>query len=65
MENQDLAILVLLVAAVLNITVLVLFIRLCGRVKYLLEGFMLVHGLEEGQAYDVDGNYRKCLVKIS
>lgn len=64
MENQDLAILVLLVAAVLNITVLILFFRLCGRVKYLLEGFMLVHDLEEGKAY-VDGNFRNCLVKKS
>jgi hypothetical protein len=57
MDNQDLAILALLIAAVLNLTVLVLFIRLCSRVKDLLAGYMLVHGLEkvQGQMY-VKGN---------
>lgn len=45
--DSDTVFLILFVAAVLNITVLVLFIRLCSRVKELREAFFVAYDLEK------------------
>lgn len=46
MDGETLSMLVLLVGGTLGLTCLILFIRLCGRVKDIRDAFLVAHDLE-------------------
>jgi hypothetical protein len=52
MHNEDFSILMSLLACCVSVWFIVLFVRLCGRVKAIKQILITAHGLEEFQTRD-------------